>query len=343
MSARLAPTIRIALSCALALAFGAASAAAQSKTGTTIGTFLEIEPSARVTGFGNAGVALGDGVDAAFYNPAAIGRLERPSAFFVHSTWLAGIAYDYGAGVLPLGKWGNGFASVTALNSGDMDVRTVAQPQGTGERFSVNDVAIGLGYGREVTSRFSVGFQFNYLQETIWNSSLGAMTMNVGTLYQLSDNGLHLGSSISNWGTQAGFSGRDLRIAFDADPSRFGDNGQLPATLFTDEFSLPVVFRVGIGARSQLNPQTRLLWEVDAFHPNDNNESLSAGAELLLRKALALRAGYQNAFLQDSELSWTLGAGVLGKLEEWDYRLDYAWADQGRLGGTHRVALAMLF
>jgi hypothetical protein len=34
---------------------------------------------------------------------------------------------------------------------------------------------------------------------------------------------------------------------------------------------------------------------------------------------------------------------VLGKLEEWDYRLDYAWADQGRLGGTHRVALAMLF
>ena len=316
---------------------------AQSKTGTTVGTFLAIEPSARIAGMGNAGVAFGDAVDAVYYNPAAIGNLDKRSLSFTHSSWLAGITYDYVAGALPLGHLGNAFTSVTALHSGDMDVRTVDQPLGTGERFSVEDVAIGLGYGRRVAARFSVGLQVNYLQETIWNSSLGALTFNVGTLYYVSKNGLHIGSSISNWGTQAGFSGRDLRVTYDADPSRYGDNGSLPASAFTGDFGLPVLFRAGIGMPWEWSSQVRGQWEVDAFHPADNDESVSAGGELMLRNTLALRIGYQNLFLEDSELGLTLGAGIQGQLENWDYRFNYAWADQGRLGDTHRVSLALSF
>lgn len=321
----------------------AMSVRAQSKTGTTVGEFLAIEPSARIAGMGNAGVAIADDIDAVYFNPATIGNLERKSISFMHSSWLAGISLDYGAGVLPLGHLGNAFASVTALHSGDIDVRTVDRPLGTGETFSVSDVAIGLGYGRQVASRFSLGVQLNYLQETIWHSSFSTVTINVGTLYQVSSNGLRIGSSISNWGTQAGYQGRDLRVTYDADPTRYGDNGSLPGSAFTDQFALPVLFRVGIGMPWQFNRRARVLWEVDALHPSDNNESLSAGSELLLRNMFSLRVGYQNAFIKESELGWTLGAGIKGQLEAWDYRFNYAWADQGRLGGTHRVALALLF
>ncbi len=335
-------TGRIAGATALLMCL-AACAEAQSKAGTTIGSFLTIEPSARIAAMGNAGVAVGDGVDAVYYNPAAIGALDRLSVSFTHSAWLAGITFEYGAALVPLGEWGRAFASVTALHSGDMDVRTVDQPLGTGERFSVDDVALGLGYGRQITARFSVGLQANYLQETIWNSSVGTFTFNVGTLYRISKNGLHVGSSVSNWGTQAGYSGRDLRITYDLDPTRYGDNGSLPGSAFTDDFALPVLFRVGVGMPWQVNPQTRVLWEVDAFHPGDNTESMSAGAEVTLRNTLSLRAGYQNASMADSGLGWTLGAGLGQRLEAWDFRLDYAWADEGRLGGTHRVALALIF
>ena len=194
-----------------------------------------------------------------------------------------------------------------------------------------------------MATRFSVGLQINYLQETIWNSSLGAFTFNVGTLYYVSRNGLHIGSSISNWGTQAGFSGRDLRVTYDADPSRQGDNGSLPASAFTGDFGLPVLFRAGIGMPWEWSPQVRGQWEVDAFHPADNDESFSAGTEVVVRNTLSLRLGYQNAFLSNSELGLTLGAGIQGQLENWDYRFNYAWADQGRLGDSHRVSLALQF
>jgi hypothetical protein len=327
----------------MALLLGAGSAAGQTKTGTTIGQFLLIEPSARIAGMGNAGVSAWQGLDAAYYNPAVIGLLGHYSVQFTHSAWLADITYDYAAVSLPAGKWGNITGTVTALNSGDIDVRTVEQPLGTGERYSVSDVAIGLGYGRQVTDRFAAGLRVNYVQETIWHTSLNTIVFDLGTLYQVSDQGLRIGASLSNFGTQGRFGGRDLAIVYDADGTRYGDNGTLPANAYTDAFAVPALFRVGLGMPFRLSPRANLQVAVDAFHPSDNTEGLSAGAELEYARRLALRAGWQDAFQQDTEVGLTLGGGVKGKLDVYGYQVDYAWADHRRLGGTHRVTVGLQF
>lgn len=326
----------VTLMCAALPAWG------QSKTGTTIGSFLEIEPSARVTGMGNAGVALGGGLEGLYYNAAAIGRIERYGVAFSHAEWLADISYDHVVGAMPLGRFGNAFVSVTSLNSGDIDVRTESQPLGTGEVYRVSDIAIGVGYGLALTDRFTGGVQINWMQETIWHSSMSAATLSIGTLYRTSEKGFHLGASLSNFGTQGGFSGRDLRITYD--PSDlYGDNSQIPAELATDRYSVPVVFRVGVGKPFHVGPSQWLNVEVDAFHPNDNTESVNAGAEYDYRGLLAARVGYQGAFAQDSELGLTAGGGIRGKLDVYAYRLDYAWAEHGRLGSTHRFSFALEF
>lgn len=321
----------------------AASALAQSKTGTAMGQFLLIEPNARIAGMGNAGVALGRGLDGVYYNPAAIAGTDRVGVSFTHSAWLAGISYDYAAAALRVGEAGSAYAAITALNSGEIDVRTVSQPLGTGERFTVSDVAIGLGYGRTLTDRFSAGGQITFVQETIWHSSASTITLNLGTHYRVSETGLHIGASISNFGTQTGYDGRDLRITYDSDPDRFGDNGALPAEIFTGDFPVPVMFRLGAGMPFRLSQELRLAVELDAFHPSDNSESVSLGSELAFGERLAFRAGYQNLFLKDSEVGMTLGAGVMGNLESARYRLDYAWADQGRLSSTHRISVGVVF
>ena len=328
---------------AIGLLIAAGPAWGQSKTGTALGTFLMIEPSARIAAMGNAGVSLYDGLDAAYYNPAAIGRVDQISLVFSHSLWLADITYDYVAMALPLGNFGTPYASVTALNSGEMEVRTVNQPLGTGERFSVTDIAIALGYGRQITQRFAVGGQVSWVQETIWDSSVSTVVFGIGTLYRISSSGLHVGSSLSNFGTHAQYDGRDLRVTYDADPSSNGDNGTLPSEQLTGDFPVPVMFRVGVGYPLRLNEVTRLHLGIDAFHPSDNTESMSVGAELAWHESLALRAGYQNALMQDSEVGLTLGGGVKGRLESYAYRFDYAWADQGRLGSTHRMSFGLDF
>ncbi len=316
---------------------------AQSKTGTTIGQVLLIEPSARATAMGNAGVALYDDVVSAYYNPGALGHFNGYGVYFTHNLWLADITYDYAAAHLHAGGFGNLFFSLTALNSGEIAVRTVEQPLGTGERYTVSNLALGLGYGRALSDRFSVGLQLTYLQETIWHSSLSTFALNVGTIYRLSENGLRLGASISNFGLQAGYSGRDLRIQYDLDPRRYGDNSALPGEVFTQDYSLPVLFRVGLCLPVQFNSRHQLLLAADAFHPNDNTESMSVGAEWTFINAFSVRGGYQNLFLKDSEVGLTLGAGLHYDLDRFTLHFDYGWADYGRLENTQRFSLGLTF
>lgn len=335
--------ICLVFSLVLGVLFGNQTLLAQSKTGTTIGQFLLIEPSARYAGMGNAAVAADDEITAAYYNPGAIGRIQKYGVQVTYSPWLADISYNYVGAMVRMGNLGNLSLNVTSLNSGEIDVRTVELPLGTGERYAVSDIALGLGFGRQITDRFSMGFQLGYIQETIWHSSLATFAMSVGTLYDLTLHGLRLGASISNFGLPARYSGRDLRIKYDNDGSIYGDNSSLPGEIYTEKYPLPVLFRVGLTWPLRFSEKNELQLAVNAFHPSDNTESLSFGAEWLLLKSLALRAGYQNLFLKDSEVGLTLGAGFEFEFNGNLFNFDYGWADHGRLESSQRFTLGFMF
>lgn len=328
------------LSVVFVLAFG--NLFSQSKTGTSIGAFLSIEPSARIAGMGNAGVTLYSEPQAVYYNPGAIGYMQGNALQFTHSQWLADIAFDYGVFVLGVGGVGNIYATVTSLNSGEIDVRTVSQPWGTGERYTVSDVAFGVGIGRQISERFSIGVQATYVQETIWHSAMSAVSFSVGTIYRLSPDGFHLGASISNFGSRGEFNGRDLRVSYDQDYAKYGDHGQLPAELFTNDFALPIMFRLGVGLPVVIGESNKIAFAVDAFHPSDNTESISFGTEYTFEQFLSLRAGYQNMFLQDSEIGLTLGVGIEYEMSGYKLNFDYGWADHGRLIESHRITVGIL-
>jgi hypothetical protein len=316
-------------------------ASAQSKSGTTIGDFLMIEPSAQVAAMGNAGATALNGAMAAYYNPGALGRLTESSAQFTHSPWLADIQYNYASVAVKMGA--NALLlSVTSLNSGDMDVRTVDMPQGTGEQFTVNDLSLGLGFGRQITDRFSAGLQVKYVQETIWHSSLSAVGMDIGVIYELPFRA-YLGASISNFGTRGSFDGRDLRVRYDQDTEIFGDNSSLPAALETEEYPLPIFFRVGVGVPVQIGADSRVMIVADAYQPSNNTNSVSFGAEWGYADLLFLRGGYQNLFLEDAEGGLTLGGGLRYQLSGFDLGFDYAWGDHGRLGSAQRFTLGFGF
>lgn len=342
MSARLFASVRAAAFAALAALTGAGAAAAQSKVGTSMGQFLLIEPSARFAAMGNAGATAHDEVLAAYYNAAGIAYLDRYAAQFTHALWYADIAYDHAAVAIPLGgNRGNLELSLTSLDSGDIDVRTVQAPLGTGERYHVSDVSFALGYGRRLTPLFSLGVQAHYVQETVWNESARTVALSAGTLYRLGDQGLEIGSSLNYFGTGASYSGRDLLIRFDADPATHGDNSNLPADQSTGTFPMPVLFRVGLGLPLRIAPDQQLRFGVDGYHPSDNTESVSFGGEWQYRQLLALRAGYQNLFLQESELGLTLGVGIQTRVGDTRFKADYAWAAHQHLDGTHRITIGV--
>lgn len=317
---------------------------AQSKTGTTIGQFLKIEPSAKASAMGNASAAMFGEAASQFYNPAALGRMQNSEVQFTHNRWLADIAYNYAVAAIRLEGVGTFSLQATSLNSGEIDVRTVEQPLGTGERYTVDNFALGLGYGLMLTDRVSVGMVVNYINENIWHSSLETFGFNFGVQYQVEENSLVLGASVSNFGPRSGYSGRDVYVNYDMDPDRNGDNDQLPAELRLEKFALPTTFRAGISMPFKTGNFGTLTVAADAIHSNDNNERVNIGAAWNFMNYVEFRAGYRDLFLPEAEGGLSLGAGAsVGFNDSYFMKFDYAWNDYGDLEETHRFTVGLAF
>jgi hypothetical protein len=58
---------------------------------------------------------------------------------------------------------------------------------------------------------------------------------------------------------------------------------------------------------------------------------------------LAIRAGYQTLFQDDSSSGLTLGFGLRTAISSKHVQFDYGWADHDYLGGTQRFSFALAF
>src|SRR5262245_62442984 len=121
------------------------------KTGTAVGQFLKIGADARGTAMGGAFAAMEGDLAAIHWNPAGLGHHRGLEAMFVHGQWLAEMNFNFAAVAMNIGEVGKLGFSVTSLGTPEDLVRTVEQPEGTGERFNANDLALGLTFARRLT------------------------------------------------------------------------------------------------------------------------------------------------------------------------------------------------
>ena len=315
-----------------------------SKVGTTAASFLEIEVGARALSMGSAFVGVADDITAMYWNPAGLARLNQNEAIFDHSRWLAGVSFDYAAAAISMGELGTLGLSLTTLNMGEMNVRTVFYPEGTGERFDASDFAMGLSYARNLTDRFSIGFSTKYVHQKIWHMSASSIAFDIGTLFTTQFKGMKLGMSISNFGPKMQLEGKDTQVKHDIDPVKYGNNSKINAHLDTDKWSLPLLFRVGVSMDVLNTPFHTLTVALDANHPNDNTEYMNVGFEYGLFQKFYIRAGYPSLFLRDSEQGFSAGAGLNTLLfRNFRIKLDFAYANFGALTNVQRFSVGVAF
>ena len=311
---------------------------------TTSAPFLSIEVGARAIAMGGAFVATSDDATSLYWNPAGIGLLDQNEVSFHHTEWLAETNFDYAGIVIPLGLSGTVGLSFTSLTMSDMEVRTVFNPEGTGELFSANDMAIGVSYAKNLTDRFTIGFTGKYIHQKLWHMTASSFAFDIGTLFTTQLNGMRIGMSISNFGSKMQLVGKDTQVNYDVDEAKQGNNDKILAHLDTDKWSLPLTFRVGVAMEVLQTEFNYLTIAVDAIHPNDNTECLNVGAEYVIKNRFFFRGGYKALFQQDSEEGLTLGAGLAHNLTRYvRIKIDYAYADFGLLEYVQRFSLALEF
>src|SRR5690606_3649374 len=170
-----------------------------SKVGTTAAPFLKIGAGARALSMGGAYTALSNDIYAVYYNPAGLANtLENGQVTFNHAEWLADINYDFAAASLNVPGLGVVFLSLTSLSIPEEKVRTFENPNGDGRVWDASSLSIGLGYAKQLTENFGIGFQAKYIREGIWNVSASGFAFDVGTYYITPFNDLVIGASITN-------------------------------------------------------------------------------------------------------------------------------------------------
>lgn len=308
-----------------------------SKKGTTAAPFLSIGQGARAVSMGSAYVSVADDPSALYWNPAGLTKTQGASAIFDHTQWFADVSYNFVGLSYNTGDYGAFGISFTSSSMGDMNVTTIAEPEGTGEVFKATDVALSVSYALALTDNFSIGLSPKFISQSIWRMNATAFAVDMGVQYRTPFDGAILSMDISNFGGKMKMEGNTALTLI-----KVGENDKVPTYFQTDEWALPLNFRVGLAYQPIKTDMHKLTVALDAQHPNDNYESINVGGEYVFNDFLAIRGGYRDLFLKDPLFGFTAGFGlkqlVMGNVS---IKVDYAYEQLMHMGNVQKFTLGI--
>lgn len=318
-------------------------ACAQSKVGTTAANFLNIPIGSRASGMGGAFIAIANDATALYWNPSGISRIARNEFNVSYSEWLVGTSFNWAGLVFKMSEEDAFGLSVNQLNYGEEEITTAQQPNGTGEKWSAIDIAVGLTYSRNLTDRFSIGGTVKYIRQQIWNESASALALDIGLLFHTQLPGLRLGMNIANFGGEMKLDGKDLLQPVDIDPSNTGNNDKITSTLNTDAWTLPLNFSVGLAYDAIQIDDFSLTIAADAIYPNNQTSFLNLGSEFIWNNLISVRGGYNALFKEAAEEGLSAGVGLYYNFGAFSSKIDYSYNDFGIFKQLSKVSLSIGF
>jgi hypothetical protein len=316
------------------------------RTGTGGASELLIPVGPRGIAMAEANVATSKGIEALYWNPAGVALMQNNAdVMFSHMSYIADIGVEYGAVAANFEGFGVLSFSIKSLGVGDILVTTTANPDGTGDTFSPTFIVAGLSYSRQLTETISIGLTGNFISERMADVSANGFAFDVGVIYNnLADvNGLSIGVVIKNLGAEMTYSGGGL---FNQGQI---DNVNRPPTFYTIEaapFELPSNFQLGLGYTPVLDEMNFLQFSGMYQNNNFSQDEYKLGGEYGYNEIFFVRAGYQFAPQLDSDAylyGFTAGIGINYQIENFGFKVDYAFRDVEFFDANHVIALTLGF
>jgi len=300
--------------------------------------FLVVAPDARSSALSGAVISMDAASTSLFYNPSAMARM-KPS---FHTSlgqvqWIADINYVYGtAAYKPAqGRYGVFGISFLSVDYGDfLGTIKADNEQGfidTGV-FQPAAYAVGFGYARSLTDKFSIGGHAKYVKQNLTggivnfeqdqslkskNFNIDVMAFDFGLSYITGFKSLQIGMNIRNFAEEIKY--------------------------IRESFQLPLTFKMGISMNVmdffEMEKQSLFL-SVDYLHPRDFQEQINIGLEYVLWNSVALRTGFTSP---TDEQSVSFGAGFRQDILDYNLGIDYAFTSFGIFDDVHRFSFQFAF
>lgn len=317
--------------------------AGDNKVGTSAANFTKIEVGARASALGGAFSSITNDLSSMYWNPAGLANFNTISMQFEHLRLYADINHNYGGLSIPLSSDLTLGLSAIYLTSGDIEITTETEWDGTGQYYNVSNMSLGITLAKKMTDRLLVGINAKYLRESIARNDAESFAFDFGLLLHTDIYGLDIGMCLTNVGPAMRMTGIDMQFPADPDYQGLLD---VPAELISDEWTLPTTFRMGIstsivGSKSDFikSEKSALLTAIDLSSAVDYNLRGNIGVEYVYDEQFSLRSGYRLGY---SENTFSVGGGVkliIGGLGL--FSLDYSYSDFNVLGGVHRFGVTI--
>ena len=285
--------------------------------GTTGFDHLRREVSSRGAAMAGAMIAVDSGIDALFYNPAALTTLTGHAGEITYSNDLldfeSGFA-AYGQEIKRLGYFGVG---VSYINYGDF-AESTNQGEITGDKFHAADVLFTSGYARNFGEYISAGVNLKYIHSSIYDVSSTAVAGDIGLLIHTPFDSANIALGVFNLG------------------------GVIDA-FYQYKDKLPVAYRIGFSKPLAHLP---LLIGVQAEKFSDSPVYFSGGGEFTISEILRLRFGWSSRGQEqkvdtskDILAGVTCGMGIVAG----SINIDYSIGSYGELGAVTRFTVGGFF
>jgi hypothetical protein len=316
------------------LAVSIAFAGSDKRRGTAGAQELLLPVGAVGTAMGGSYSAVVSGIEAAYWNPAGVAKLEgNGEAMFSHMDYIADIDVEYAAIASRVGALGVLGASLKTINFGEIPVTTTESPDGTGETYSPRYMTIGIIFSRVMTDRINFGAKLNLISEQIMRVSANGVALNAGVQYRTSDDGFMMGVTLRNLGTDMLFTGADLEQTITPPGSEPGTRSE-PWRIPLSSFELPTQLEIAIAYGVYHNGSSKLTLGGSFLNDNFSLDQYTIGAELELMDMIYLRGSYALAedpethelYSGNEEFLWGpgFGGGLKLKMGTANLKIDYA-------------------
>lgn len=196
----------------------AVSAGNEDRVGSAGASHLLINPWARSSAFGDAGIANVNGLEATFTNIAGLAFTDKTQVKFNYSNWMgnAGVALNSAGIAQRISEQDVISVSVQSLNYGDIPITTVANPEGNIGFFSPRANIFNVGYARAFSSSIYGGVNFKVISESISNLKASGIAIDAGIRYVTGEQDqVKFGISLKNVGPVMRFRGDGLAQQID--------------------------------------------------------------------------------------------------------------------------------
>ena len=163
----------------------AANAGNEDRVGSAGASHLLINPWARGTAIGSAGISCMNGLEATFSNVAGLAFTDKTQIKFNYTNWMgaAGISLN-SAGIAQAVTESDVIAvSIQSMNYGDIPITTVQNPEGNIGFFTPRANIFNIGYARSFSSSISGGINIKIISESISNLKATGVAIDAGIRY----------------------------------------------------------------------------------------------------------------------------------------------------------------